>query len=195
MNRRRSNQQLIAGACGVWQRTLDKLCQRRMVPPAFADGVSRRRFVRVYRLTRKRLHIAAHRIYGSWAVLLRPVNWQERPMMTDGSRAFIIILILLSLQVFTGCMATINPDEYSKHYQDRAELITVDSSKYKLASNWRVDSNYCIRGRGMYVKDDSTRILNVNIPISSIRRLVVEDNITPIYFELIIVSVIFIHML
>ena len=114
----------------------------------------------------------------------------------NGSRALItILLILVLLQVFTGCMTTISPSEYYKHYEDQAKLIMVDSSKYTLASNWIVDSNYCIRGRGKYVKNDSTRILNVNIPISGISRLVIEDNITPIYFELIIASTIFIYML
>lgn len=92
-------------------------------------------------------------------------------------------------------MTTISPNEYNKHYEEQAELILVDSSKYKLAPNWTVDSNYCIRGRGMYSKNDSTKIFNVNIPISTISRLSVEDNITPIYFELIIASAIFIHML
>ncbi len=92
-------------------------------------------------------------------------------------------------------MTTISPNEYNKHYQEQAELVLVDSSKYKLAPNWTVDSNYCIRGRGMYSKNDSTKIFNVNIPISDISRLSVEDDITPIYFELIIVSAIFIHML
>ena len=92
-------------------------------------------------------------------------------------------------------MATINPDEYNKHYREQAELIMVDSSKYTLARNWTIDSNYCIRGRGMYIKNDSTKILNVKIPIAGISQLSVEDNITPIYFELIIASAIFIHML
>jgi len=92
-------------------------------------------------------------------------------------------------------MATISPNEYYNHYQEPAKIIMVDSSTYKLARNWTVDSNHCIRGRGLYAKNDSTRILNVNIPISGVSRLVVEDNITPIYFELIIASIIFIHML
>ena len=114
----------------------------------------------------------------------------------NASRVLItVILIFILVQVFTGCMATIRPDEYNKHYQGQAELIMVDSSQYSLARNWTVDSNYCIRGRGMYVKDDSTKIVNVNIPISGISRLSVEDNITPVYFELIIASAIFIHML
>ena len=112
------------------------------------------------------------------------------------SRALLtILLFVVLLHVVTGCMATISPNEYYKHYQDQAELMMVDSSEYKLAANWTVDSNYCIRGRGMYMKNDSTRIFNVNIPISRISRLVVEDNITPIYFELIIASAIFIHIL
>jgi|SRR5208283_1710767 len=114
----------------------------------------------------------------------------------NGSRTLIpILLILVVLQAFAGCMTTISPNEYNKHYQEQAELVLVDSSKYKLAPNWTVDSNYCIRGRGMYSKNDSTKIYNVNIPISDIRRLSVEDNITPIYFEIIIVSAIFIHLL
>src|SRR5208283_4596123 len=114
----------------------------------------------------------------------------------NGNRALItILLILVVLQVFIGCMTTISPSEYNKHYQEQAELIMVDSSKYKLASNWTVDSNYCIRGRGMYIKNDSTKIFYVNIPIPGISRLSVEDNITPIYFELIIASAIFIHIL
>ncbi len=71
----------------------------------------------------------------------------------------------------------------------------VDSSQYKLARNWTIDSNYCIRGRGMYMKNDSAKIGDVNIPISGIRQLSVEDNITPVYFELLIASAIFIHML
>ena len=106
-----------------------------------------------------------------------------------------ILLILILLQVFTGCITTISPNEYNKHYQEQAELIMADSSKYKLARNWTIDSNYCIHGRGSYIKNDSTKIINVNIPISSISRLSVEDNTTPIYFEIFIVSIIFIHML
>jgi hypothetical protein len=114
----------------------------------------------------------------------------------NGSWTLITILLnLVLLQAFTGCMTTISPNEYHRHYQERAELIMVDSSTYKLASNWAIDSNYCIRGRGMQIKNDSAKIFNVNIPISGISRLVIEDNITPIYFELIIASVIFIHML
>jgi hypothetical protein len=92
-------------------------------------------------------------------------------------------------------MATVSPNDYNKHYQEQAELVMVDSTRYKLAPNWRVDSNYCIRGHGMYIKNDSTKMTNVNIPISGISRLSVEDNITPIYFEIIIASAIFIHML
>jgi hypothetical protein len=114
----------------------------------------------------------------------------------NASRALTtILLILILVQIFTGCMATIYPNEYNKHYQENAELIMDDSSKYKLARNWTVDSNYCIRGRGMYMKNDSAKIVNVNIPISGISHLSVEDNVTPIYFELIIASAIFIHML
>ncbi len=114
----------------------------------------------------------------------------------NASRALTtILLILIFVQAFAGCMATISPNEYHKHYQEDAELIMVDSSKYRLARNWTVDSNYCIRGRGMYMKNDSAKILNVNLPISAIRQLSVEDNITPIYFELLIASAIFIHML
>lgn len=114
----------------------------------------------------------------------------------NGNYAVItILLILILLNVFIGCMATISPDEYNKHYQEQAELIMVDSSKYKIARNWTIDSNYCILGRGMYIKNDSAKLINVNIPISRISRLSVEDNITPLYFELITVSAIFIHML
>ena len=114
----------------------------------------------------------------------------------NASRALTtILLILILVQIFTGCMATIGPNEYNKHYQENADLIMVDRSKYKLARNWTVDSNYCIRGRGMYMKNDSAKIVNVNIPISGISQLSVEDNISPIYFELIIASAIFIHML
>jgi hypothetical protein len=114
----------------------------------------------------------------------------------NASRALTTILLILNMvQVFTGCMTTISPNEYNNHYQENVELILVDSSKYRLARNWTVDSNYCIRGRGMYMKNDSAKIVNVNIPISGISHLSVEDNITPIYFELIIASAIFIHML
>src|ERR1700690_2045950 len=103
-----------------------------------------------------------------------------------------LLLALISLQTFTGCMVTINPSEYYNHYHEPAKITMVDSSTYKLGRNWTVDSNHCIRGRGMYSKNDSTKILNVNIPISGISSLVIEDNITPIYFELIIASIIFI---
>ena len=115
--------------------------------------------------------------------------------MNQSRTLIALLLILILFQALTGCMATIGPNEYHNYYKEPAKIIMVDSSTYKLARNWTVDSNYCIRGRGMYVKNDSTRILNVNIPISDVSRLVVEDNITPIYFELIIASVIFIHML
>jgi hypothetical protein len=90
---------------------------------------------------------------------------------------------------------TVSPNEYSKHYEEQAALTMVDGSKYTLARNWKIDSNYSIRGRGMYMKNDSTKIVNVNIPISGISRLSIEDNIKPIYFELIIATAIFIHML
>ena len=114
----------------------------------------------------------------------------------NGNHVLITILLtLVLLLVFTGCMATISPDEYNKHYQEQAELVMLDSSKYKLARNWTIDSNFCILGRGMYIRNDSAKLVKVNIPISGISRLSVEDNITPLYFELIIVSAIFIHML
>ncbi|MGA7160241.1 MAG: hypothetical protein WBZ48_04520 [Bacteroidota bacterium] len=92
-------------------------------------------------------------------------------------------------------MTTISPSEYNKHYQEQAELVMVDSGNYTLARNWTIDSNYCIRGRGMYMKNDSTKIVNVNIPISGVSRLSVQDDITPIYFEILIASAIFIHFL
>ena len=112
------------------------------------------------------------------------------------SRPLIIALLILGLlQLFAGCMTTISPGDYNRHYQEQAELVMVDSSKYTLARNWTVDSNYCIRGRGMYMKNDSTKIFNVNIPISGVSRLSVQDDITPIYFELLIASAIFIHFL
>ena len=87
----------------------------------------------------------------------------------NASRASITILLILILAlVFTGCVTTVSPNEYSKHYEDQAELTMLDSSEYTIARNWTIDSNYCIRGRGMYMKNDSTKIVNVNIPISSI---------------------------
>lgn len=110
-------------------------------------------------------------------------------------RLITIVLILVLMQVSISCMATINPSEYTKHYQEQADLTMIDGSRYTLARNWTIDSNYCIRGRARITKNDSSKIGNVNIPISGISRLSVEDNITPVYFELIIASAVFIHML
>ncbi len=112
------------------------------------------------------------------------------------SQLFIIIVLsVVLLQVFAGCMTAISPREYSQHYQDQAELIMADSSRYKLASDWRVDSNYYICGRGMHIKKDSSNVSDVRVPLSNIKRFVVEDNITPIYFEIIIASAVFISLL
>ena len=97
--------------------------------------------------------------------------------------------------VFTGCVTTVSPNEYSRHCEEQVELTMLDSSKYTIARNWTIDSNYCISGRGMYMKNDSIKRVNVNVPISRVSRLSVVDNITPIYFELIIATAIFIHML
>jgi|GEM_PF-2935716 len=114
----------------------------------------------------------------------------------NSSRALLAILRFpIMAIVFTGCVTTVSPNEYSKHYEEQVELTMLDSSKCTIARNWTIDSNYCISGRGMYMKNDSIKRVNVNVPISRISRLSVVDNITPIYFELIIATAIFIHML
>ena len=70
-----------------------------------------------------------------------------------------------------------------------------DGSRYKLASNWRIDSTDCIRGRGLHIKNDSTTVTDVKVPISEVNQLVVVDDTTIIYLELAIASAIFVHML
>ena len=106
-----------------------------------------------------------------------------------------IKLLFAAACAFAGCMTTISPGEYSKHYQENVEVTTADSSRYTLAPNWNIDSADCLRGRGLSLKDDSSRTVNVNIPLSGIIRIAVEDNITPIYFELLLATVVFIHFL
>ena len=106
---------------------------------------------------------------------------------------FIISLVLLSQ--FAGCVVTVSPDQYYRHCDKQAELIMADGSRYKLASNWRIDSIDCIRGRGLHIKNDSTMLADVRVPISEVNQLIVVDNITMIYWELAIATAIFIHML
>ncbi len=117
------------------------------------------------------------------------------PTMNDIRTAGTMLLFFLLTGISAGCMTVLRPNDYSKHYQDKAELIMIDSSKYTLASDWTVDSTQCIRGRGTYSKDDSTRTGKVAIPLSGISKLTVEDNITPIYFEVLVVSAVFLHYL
>ena len=106
-----------------------------------------------------------------------------------------IKLLFAAACVFAGCMTTISPSEYSKHYQENVEVTTADSSRYTLAPNWNIDSADCLRGRGIETKRDSSRTVNVNIPLTGITRIAVEDKITPIYFEILVATVVFVHFL
>jgi len=106
-----------------------------------------------------------------------------------------IALLFAAACAFAGCMTTISPGDYSRHYQEKVEVTTADCSTYSLAPHWNIDSAGCLRGRGIYAKNDSSRIVNVNVPLSGITRIAVEDNLTPMYFELLLATVVFIHFL
>ena len=107
----------------------------------------------------------------------------------------IVFLSFLLLSQTDGCAVTISPDQYYRHCDEQAELIMADGSKYKLASNWKIDSTDCIRGRGLHIKNDSTSVTDIKVPISEVNQLIVVDDISMIYLELAIASAIFIHML
>jgi hypothetical protein len=116
--------------------------------------------------------------------------------MVTRRRLFLTIGLLFGAAwACSGCMTTLSPGEYSKHYRENVEVTTADSSRYSLAPNWKIDSTNCLRGRGAYVKNDSSQMVNVNIPLSGVGRIAVEDDITPIYFELLVATVLFIHFL
>ncbi len=117
--------------------------------------------------------------------------------MKKNSSFIVTGLCFILLPLYNGCAVTIAPGDYYKNYDKQAEIIMNDSSKYEIASNWTVDSTSHIRGKGIriYGKNDSSKISRVSIPQSDIRRLVIIDNVTPIYVEVAVVTALFIYEL
>jgi hypothetical protein len=78
-----------------------------------------------------------------------------------------------------GCARTINIKNWEEYRTDRIEVVTKDSTRYKLGAGWQVDSLNNLVGFGLKLEGTTEKKFHGNIAVSDIKRLSFRDYAVP----------------